>query len=381
MKILVAGDFCPRYRVEKLFNYCDFTSVLGEIKNVTNSVDYSIVNFECPVCNEGTKPIVKYGPNLFCSESGVEALKYVGFNCVTLANNHFFDYGEDGVRSSLMAFNRNHVDFVGGGTDLCEAARILYKQIGEKKLAIINCCENEFSIATEQRAGSNPLNPIRQYYAIKEAKSNADYTVIIVHGGHEQYNLPSPRMKEIYHFFVDVGADAVINHHQHCYSGYEVYKEKPIFYGLGNFCFDYEGIPPVGWNEGYMIILDFSNGDASFEIIPYEQCKNGPFLRLLSFNAISDELERLNKIICDDVLLKKYAYQYYKECMKTVAYTIEPTQNRYIAALQHRRILPSPWVQSWMVKLRNFVMCESHRDKLEYFLKNFNKYESYNKRN
>lgn len=43
-------------------------------------------------------------------------------------------------------------------------------------------------------------------------------------------------MQEIYRFFVDIGADAVINHHQHCYSGYEVYKEKPIFYGLGNFC-------------------------------------------------------------------------------------------------------------------------------------------------
>ena len=42
-------------------------------------------------------------------------------------------------------------------------------------------------------------------------------------------------MKETYRFFVDCGADAVINHHQHCYSGYEYYKDKFICYGLGNF--------------------------------------------------------------------------------------------------------------------------------------------------
>lgn len=371
MKILVAGDFCPLYRVKKLFENGDFSSVLGEVTSLTKSVDYSIVNFECPVCNEGLNPIFKYGPNLLCDENGVKAVKYAGFNCVTLANNHFLDYGKEGVGHTLKTCRKYGIDTVGGGMNLQEASKILYKEIGGRIFAIINCCENEFSIATEQTAGSSPLNPIRQYYAIKEAKKNADYTILIVHGGHEQYNLPSTRMKEIYHFFVEVGADAVINHHQHCYSGYEIYKEKPIFYGIGNFCFDYEGTPPTGWNEGYMIVLDFSNGDVSFEIIPYEQCNKKPSVRLVDKEAYAIEVERLNNIICDDVLIKKHATQYYKESMKNVAYTLEPTQNRYIAALQHRHLLPSPWVQSWMVKLKNFLMCESHREKMEYFLNNY----------
>jgi poly-gamma-glutamate synthesis protein (capsule biosynthesis protein) len=46
-------------------------------------------------------------------------------------------------------------------------------------------------------------------------------------------------MVETYRFFIEAGADAVVNHHQHCICGYEVYKGKPIFYGLGNFCFDW----------------------------------------------------------------------------------------------------------------------------------------------
>ena len=54
-----------------------------------------------------------------------------------------------------------------------EASKILYKEIAGMTLAIINCCEHEFSIATEKTAGSNPLNPIKQYYAIKEAKEKA----------------------------------------------------------------------------------------------------------------------------------------------------------------------------------------------------------------
>ena len=97
----------------------------------------------------------------------------------------------------------------------------MYKRKDGETLAIINCCEHEFSIADDDSAGANPLNPIQQYYKIKEARLNADYVLVIVHGGHEMYQLPSLRMVDTYRFFIDAGADAVVNHHQHCFSGYE----------------------------------------------------------------------------------------------------------------------------------------------------------------
>lgn len=371
MKVLIAGDFCPQHRTALLFDNGDFSSVLEEARSYIQEVDYAIVNFECPVCQEEATSIFKYGPNLRCRENGIEAIKWCGFNCVTLANNHFLDYGKDGVDKTLEACNKYGIDIVGGGRNLQEASRILYKEIEEKTLALINCCEHEFSIASEATAGCNPLNPIQQYYSIQEAKKNADIVIVIVHGGHEQYNLPSPRMKELYRFFVDSGADAVVNHHQHCYSGYELYKGKPIFYGLGNFCFDIGKTTLFGWPYGYMVSLNFNEKDVTFELLPYKQCKEEATIRFLPKDSFDKKLAELNAIISNDSLLKEKVEQYYKESMQNVAYTIEPIQNRYIAALQHRKILPSSWSKQWLIKLQNYVLCEAHHDKLEYFFKHF----------
>ena len=75
------------------------------------------------------------------------------------------------------------------------------------------------------------MNPISIYYDLLEARKNADIIICITHGGHEGYNLPSPRMQSLYRFSIDCGADVVVNHHQHCYSGYEQYHNGYIFFG------------------------------------------------------------------------------------------------------------------------------------------------------
>ena len=160
MKILVVGDFCPQNRVAALFAKNEYASVFGDVQNIIKSSDYSIVNLECPVTKGGEKPIRKCGPNVQCSESGLKAVKWAGFDGVTLANNHFYDFGEDGVRNTLSACEKYGLDVVGGGKDIHDASNILYKDIDGKILAVVNCCEHEFSIATEKTGGSNPLNPI-----------------------------------------------------------------------------------------------------------------------------------------------------------------------------------------------------------------------------
>ena len=65
------------------------------------------------------------------------------------------------------------IDYVGAGTNLKDASNTLFKTVKGKTFAFINCCEHEFSIASDETAGSNPLNPIQQYYKIQEAKANA----------------------------------------------------------------------------------------------------------------------------------------------------------------------------------------------------------------
>lgn len=373
MRILVAGDFCPQERVSTAFEKNGFSSVLGNVKTIVEQSDYSIVNFECPVCRGDEKPIKKCGPNLKCTEKGIEAIKWAGFKCVTLANNHFLDYGEEGVANTIAASTKNGLDSLGGGMTIQEAEKTLYKRIGPKEIAFINCCEHEYSIATETTAGSNALNPIRQYYAIKEAQEKADYVVVIVHGGHEMCQLPSLRMVETYRFFIDAGADVVINHHQHCYSGYEVYKDKPIFYGLGNFCFDekesgYDGV----WNYGYMLELEMDE-NVKYRLFPYKQCLESPTINMLHQNSFDDNLKRLNSIIANEELLKIEIAKYYESSTKDVWSALNPFPYRYLQALQSRGLLPFWKPSKWLLKLQNYILCESHRDKMDYFFNHVNK--------
>lgn len=368
MKILVAGDFCPQNRVTQAFENRDYESVLGDVKDIVISADYSIVNFECPICHGGEKPIIKQGPNLCCSEKGLEAVKWAGFKCVTLANNHFLDYGEYGVYNTVAACTELSVDVVGGGENINEAAKILYKKIGKKTLAIINCCEHEFSIATENSAGSNPLNPIQQYYAIQEARKKADRVLVIVHGGHEHFQLPSPRMVEMYRFFVDAGADAVVNHHQHCYSGYEMYNGKPIFYGLGNFCFDKPDKHSGIWTEGYMVSINFTDTIPSFKILPYIQCAEEPCIKLLAKDAFDNKLQKLNSMITNPITLKNEIGKYYSACAKAYSNILEPIQNRYYLGAKQRGWLPSLISEKRRLQAANYINCESHRDKILFYL-------------
>lgn len=367
MKLLFAGDFCPYDRIVAAFEKENYGSVLSEVQLITSTVDYSFVNLECPVLSGDANPIKKHGPSLRCSPKGINALKYAGFDCVTLANNHFRDFGDTGVKETIEALNENGIEHVGGGMNIAEASKVLYKEIAGHRLAIINCCENEFSIATENRGGSNPLNPLRQYRDIREARQKADYVVVIVHGGHEQFQLPSPRMVETYRFFVDVGADAVVNHHQHCYSGYEVYNAKPIFYGLGNFCFDSPDHHSGDWTEGYFVTIDFSD-TIQFELHPYCQCADKPEVVSLPKYSFDEKLSELNAIIADPVRLRDAVEKYYAGCASVYKSIFEPFYNRYCIAARIRGFFPSFMSKKRKLAAQNYVCCEAHRDKLMWWL-------------
>lgn len=377
MKILIAGDFAPRHRLAKQVEKRDFQEIFpNDLVGIIKSADYSLVNFESPIIDKDFKPIKKCGPNLGCTPDAADALKYAGFSAVTMANNHIFDYGIDGLNKSMECCKNIGLDVVGVGKNLQDAERTLCVKKAGTKLAIINCCEHEFSIATETYGGANPLNPIHQYYAIQEAKKQADYVLVIVHGGHEHYQLPSPRMQETYRFFIDAGADAVVNHHQHCYSGYEIYNAKPIFYGLGNFCFDSKGFATQKWTEGYLAEIDFDN-DITFRIHPYCQYGNDATIKLLDKEVFNETINTLNRIIINPESLKNCTLDYYNSSKDEISTYLEPIRNRYIRGLQNRGLLPKLMNNKWLPELSNVVMCEAHNDKLKYYL--LSEMDKYNK--
>ena len=370
MKIIVAGDFAPRARLAKQIEERKFSEVFPEdVRKVIKSADFSFLNFESPIVEEGYQPIPKCGPNLRCTPEAAEAVRYAGFTGVTMANNHVLDYGAEGLRKSIECCKDQGLDVVGVGDNLSEAEKIRYLEKEGKKLAIINCCEHEFSIASDTTAGANPLNPIRQYYAIQEAKKQADYVLVIVHGGHEHFQLPSPRMQETYRFFVDAGADAVVNHHQHCYSGYEVYNGKPIFYGLGNFAFDLSSQKEeTFWNRGFLVEL-LVGDSISFNIYPYSQYAERPSVELLPGDAYKSELEQLNEIIANTTKLQDAVSSYYQRCSKYELSMFEPYSGRILSKLFSMGLLPRFLNKKKALMMRNHIECHSHRDKLIYAIK------------
>lgn len=364
MKIVITGDYCPWERVAQDFANGDY-SAIAALKPIFAQADYSIVNLECPILRGGEMPIEKSGPHMYADIHAVKALKQIGTSCVMLANNHFRDFGDTGVLNTLSELSKYGIDYAGGGKNLSDAAAVLYKEIGKETLAIINCCEHESSIATETRCGSNPLNPIQQFYAIQEAKQKADFVLVIVHGGVEHYQLPTPRMQETYRFFIDAGANVVVNHHQHCYSGYEVYNGKPIFYGLGNLCFDWSKRNSP-WNEGIILNLTLSKKGINYQLIPYHQCDVEQKVILYSEEekqSFDKRIDELNTIIANHVELEaKYEELKYKTRIIYCAY-IEPYRSRVMRFLFRKKMLPSFMRRKYTV-INNIIQCESHRERL-----------------
>lgn len=365
IELIVAGDLSPQKRAAKLIDGFENEKIFGKVQPIIASVDYSIVNLEAPIVNGPGKPIEKAGPNLKCSNKVIQSLQYCGFDCVTLANNHFYDYGEEGAITTFNELKDGGIDYVGAGTNLKDASNTLFKTVKGKTFAFINCCEHEYSIASDETAGSNPLNPIQQYYKIQEAKAKADYIIVIVHGGIEHYQLPTPRMTETYRFFIDAGADAVVNHHQHCYSGYEYYKNRPIVYGLGNFCFDKNGKIKGSWNEGYLLKLQIEGLSVSLETIPYKQCDEEPTIILMKDEMkaqFKDNITAINNIIQSEDLLSEKYEKHVMEKANLGVFT--PYSNRYFKALYNRGFLPSFLSSKKILQILNGIKCESHQDKI-----------------
>lgn len=369
MTITIAGDFATTYRGLNAIERGDAFS--EEIVALLKCSNFSIVNLESPVAEGECKPIEKIGPNLRTNLIAIEYLKKSGVDVVTLANNHFFDYGEEGVRQTVESLIDNDIQYVGGGRTEEEKRKVLYLEDDENRVAVLNYCEAEFSV--RNGGGSNHIDPICVYHDIQEAKSKASFILVITHGGHEGYNLPSPKMQELYRFFIDAGANIVVNHHQHCYSGFEGYRGGYIFYGLGNFFFDDRLYELNKWHKGFLLELTIDENGFNYDIIPYIQCLGDDVkVELLSDGPKKDfqkYLHQINGIIEDKNRLVAAYESYCKIKCSNVGIVLSPYTNRYLRFLCKKSFIPAFLSRSRVYQLYNIVFCESHNDILRFFLK------------
>lgn len=362
IKIVIAGDFTTCNRAKNI----NIGIIDDKICNKIKCADLSIINFEAPIIKEEKKSyrIQKVGPHIHNSPNSIKILKDIGFDLFTLANNHILDYGIKGLNNTIEDILKNQLHYVGAGRNNKEKSSIYYFNKENISLAILNYCESEFSV--HDNYGANPISPIKIYYDILAAKKKAQYIIIITHGGHEGYNLPSPKMKELFRYFIDIGADFVINHHQHCYSGFESYNNGKIYYGLGNFFFDNNQSKPSIWNEGFLVEIELEEKSKQSLEIPYTQCKNNELkVKSLSKNEIEKfyiNINDLNSIIASPKELNEKFNLFSRKKQKDELCWLSPYSNRILLALCRRKLLPSFLTAKKRTQLLNMLRCESHNN-------------------
>lgn len=367
IKISFWGDFAGQGRFNKWFNVGRSVGMFGEMEEYIQKSDISVVNLEVPLIDGGEK-IPKSGPNIQAPIHIASAMKAAGVTLVTLANNHIMDYGRPGLLSTIDACRNVGLDYTGAGCSENEASVIKYINYQSKRIAFIAVAENEFGTAHDNKAGGAPLDPVKNYYKIVEARKNADYVFIVVHGGHETFEYPSIRMRNTYRFFIDVGADAVIGHHTHCFSGHEIYHDKPIVYSLGNFVFDNGANSHSSWNEGVGAILTLNGNSVGLSLIPFTQgLPDNPQPRNFSKEhktQFFDHAQNKSKIIGCDELLQAEFEKFVRQSEKKYALYLEPFSNKIMLGLINRGWLPSFVKGKKKLLLLNIIRCEAHRDML-----------------
>lgn len=360
MKILITGDLVVRG------DYNASEQIDQKVIDLFSESDYRIVNLEAPLTESNYK-IPKTGPHIKGSKKSTQdILKTLQINIATLANNHLKDFGEQGALDTIDFCRKQGIQTVGAGKNREDASKILYLNGDNSRVAIINIAENEWATASENEAGANGMHLISDIRKIREAKTNAAVVIIIVHGGHEHYSLPSPGMRELYRFYAEEGADLVIGHHTHCISGNEVYKGTPIYYSLGNFLFP-SNINNSEWFKGLILEIEIEENKIktnihtalvdkeSFEI----SLANEPQQR-----EVNNQIAEYSSIITDDIMLNKAWMNF-----------ISQSRNLYLYYWSPLSFMKSGNLKSMLNKLKlnflnknglllyqNLIRCESHRE-------------------
>lgn len=227
-------------------------NLLGDVylDNVYN-VDFDLKNFifnlEYPLSTKG-KP-AKYKVNL--GSDNKDYIKKTFKNnplAVNLANNHIMDYGEEAYIETINYLEDENIKYFGAGNINNNFNNPLILDLNNKKIALFSYCCLSTSpvVGTKTTNGAAPLEMSLITKDINEVKkADIDFTIINLHWGDEEISYPKPSDIKVARQIVDLGADIIIGHHAHVIQSIETYKEKKIFYGIGNFLFPDLNVPKM----------------------------------------------------------------------------------------------------------------------------------------
>lgn len=359
IKLLFAGDFIPPENTSNLFS--------EQLLSVLADKDFSLVNLEAPL-TDGNTPIIKTGRNFKIAPGSSKALTKGHFDAVTLANNHIRDFGDQGVKDTLYACKQNNIHTIGAGINAVEAAKALRVTIKGVKISFLNYSEHEFNIAGKTSAGANLFDPVRAFYDIKAEKTDNDFVFVSYHGGIEYQHYPTLAMISHFRYMVDCGADGIVTHHSHRYSGFEYYKSKPIFYGLGNFLSSTIAKYNIAWHQGLMASITIGETSITAEALPVRIADNLEYVKLASGDEKKLVEKHIEKI-CGNIQNKDFLHNYWSdEYQKEEQRFINLLKSNSKTEYRLRKYIKFPFFSKIskyrILILLNFLRCESHRERI-----------------
>lgn len=203
-----------------------------------------------------------------CKSSNVAGLERAGFNVMSVANNHILDSGYSGLFDTIESLNAVNIATAGGGRNVREARRPAVLEVNGTKVAFLaytchvppgfgagtdkpGCATIKVDTHVElKQAHPGEISKLSTSIAapdgldfsesVAKAAKGADRVFVSLHGGLGQVRGSiSDYERELAHLAIDAGADVILGHGQHIIKGVEVYKGRPIVYGLGNFVFNF----------------------------------------------------------------------------------------------------------------------------------------------
>jgi len=245
--IILVGDIMLNRGVEYMIEReggRDFKFPFLKIADYLKRADIVFGNLEGPISDKGKKVGSIY--SFRAEPAAIEGLSFAGFDILSLANNHAFDYGRTALEDCLTKLSNAQIEYVGAGFNEGEAyggPTPIIKEIEGIKigfLAYTNLGPESWK-ATPENSGiawvsEKDLEKIKE--SIKSAKEKVDILIVSLHSGEEYAAEPTQFQIEFSKATINAGADLVIGHHPHVVQKSEKYKDKWIFYSLGNFVFD-----------------------------------------------------------------------------------------------------------------------------------------------
>jgi poly-gamma-glutamate synthesis protein (capsule biosynthesis protein) len=228
VKVLVFGDLMlDRDVVTAIHEHGGFKAMLREFRKLGQFSRYDIVmaNLEGNMADRRV-PSDKRFAFRFDPRFAPE-IQWLGVDAVSLANNHAYDMGDQGLADTKRHLARHDIAYFGDGKRAIHATVV---PVRGRRVALLG-----FNTTFGDTQDESSMRR-----AVQAAKRAADVAIVMMHWGKEYKAKPTSDQTSLARALVDAGADAIVGAHSHVIGETEVYKGIPIYYSLGNFIFDQE---------------------------------------------------------------------------------------------------------------------------------------------